>query len=292
MRALFLIAALSLAGPTLAAGRAADAIAEKFARASSDAVTPATPAPDTAENDRRAALSAAREAETLRLAERLREARRAKAEALAQEEQAARQAHSAAQPTNPPAGSCPKDQASAEQHPQPNVVQPKPAATPTHASVLLALDPGTYGIRRFNHAAADPVLCIGDTCYISQGAAAPAKPMPRYLALGPGNTLGNRAGACRLQLTCVFRDIPLPAANTEIQPVDLHVLRHDRRETAPATPDATCRTSNGTLSCLAPVRALTWRALIVPETTASAAGPSALTAALATGLPLKAAAAY
>lgn len=277
---------------------AAQAIAEKFARASAG-----SQAAEAADNERRAALAAEREAETLRLAERLRQARRQKSEALNREQRQrdiAEQTDHVEHKGQQVLGICPQSPlatvapviATAVSPSAPLAVRPNMAwLGHARASVLLALDPGTYGIRRFNPRQADPVLCVGDTCYISQGPDQPAKPMTRMLALGAGNTLGGRAGACRLQLTCVFRDIDLASGRAEFQPVDLHVLRHDRRETALAEPDRSCVTANGRLTCSAPIASTTWRAWIVPESTAALAGGPVLTAALSGGLVIRAASA-
>lgn len=290
--ALLALQSVSLA----AAGTAADAIAEKFARASETSRSQTEPAPldataasrsDTAE---RARLQAEREAETLHLAERLRAARRAKAEALDREERERQSAEAAKEaavplPASKPAdaASCPSsDRAGAAAPPAISAVaMASPAPTDAAAAtILLSLDPGTYGLRRFNPTSADPVLCIGETCYISQGAATPARALTRSAALGAGNTLGGRAGACRTKLVCVFRDVPLPAPRAELQPVDLHILRHDRREIASAVPDASCRINAGRLTCGNVIRSATYRALVVPEQVARSAGSTALEATL------------
>ncbi len=285
------IFALQTAEPVLA-GSAADEIAEKFARASDPSpakAMPDTPPPASAAKDdtaERARLEAEREAETLHLAERLRAARKAKAEALDREEreQQAAEAAKAAAPATAQAAVCPP-----AEHAKPAAPATAPLTLTTlptansdtaPAAILLSLDPGTYGIRRFNPASADPVLCIGETCYISQGSTRPAKALPKTIALGAGNTLGARAGACRQKLACIFRNVPLPSPNVELQPVDLHILRHDRREVAAATPDASCRVAAGRLACGTVVRSATYRAIIVPEQIAQSAGGVALEAAL------------
>jgi hypothetical protein len=146
------------------------------------------------------------------------------------------------------------------------------------------MDPGNYGIRRFNKTQGDPVLCAGDVCYISQGPDVAAKAMSRFAALGAGNTLGGRAGACRLQLSCVFRDVDLGKGMVEIMPVDLHVLRHDRREVSVVAADPTCVVVDGGLACGATLKSATYRAWIVPEPVAVRAGGEILSAALAGNL--------
>ena len=252
---------------------------------------------EAAETERRAALEAQREAETLRLAERLKEARRAKAAELDQHEKVAQQQppakialneHRSGEAIDAANGAVPlQPSAPKEALPAP-AAAPPPSVTPTtlatassRASVLLVLEPGDYGIRRFNRNQADPVLCAGETCYISQGPDAPARAMPRTQALGPGNTLGGRAGACKQQLACVFRDVDLGASGkANIMPVDLHVVRHDRREVTTIEADQTCTNANGRLACGSPVKSATYRVLAVPETVAAKATPPGLSAAL------------
>ncbi len=205
---------------------------------------------------------AEREAETLRIVEKLRAARAAKA-AEADRLQAKLDARTAAV-TEPAAA--------------PAVA----AAQPTRATVILALANGGRGIDRPGTTTADPVLCIGGTCYVGRGADRPASPMPRGVALGPGNTLGSRAGSCARSLVCVYRDVEIGSAPAALQPVDLRLLRHDRREIASGLIDRTCNMTSGRLVCSLPVRAATWTGWIVPEALAATAGPAALTAA-ATG---------
>ena len=279
---------------------------EEAARAAALSVDQqAKEAVETAENDRRAALEAQREAETLRLAGRLKAARRAKAAELEQREleianlretDAQVSPHQEAAVIETRSGEAidaangavrPPDGPHRVATPAP-AVSPPPSPAPAtlvsasrRASVMLVLEPGDYGLRRFNPNQADPVLCLGDTCYISQGSSAPARALPRSQALGPGNTLGGRAGACKLQLACVFRDVDLGASGTaEIMPVDLHVLRHDRREIATITADRTCTFTGGRLACAAPLKSATYRALVVPESIAALASGAGLTAAL------------
>jgi hypothetical protein len=152
------------------------------------------------------------------------------------------------------------------------------------ATILLVMAPGRTGIRRHQHTG-DPIVCSGGQCFIGQGADAPATAMARNRALGPGNTLGRRAGACRHSLACIFRDADVGAETFDLQAIDMRILRHDRRESVRADVDYTCRAVRGRLSCREPVVTGSYRAWIVPERVARAAGPDALTAALEAGLP-------
>lgn len=151
------------------------------------------------------------------------------------------------------------------------------------ATLLLALEPGSRGIRRYEKTA-DPVICLGNRCYISSGAEDPAREMTRGRALGPGNTLGQRAGACRHSLTCVFRDVDVGGGNVQVQPIDLRLLRHDRREVVTVTPDETCTVTAGRLKCSRGIVAGSYRIWVVPESVARRAGAGALQSVLADGL--------
>jgi len=149
-------------------------------------------------------------------------------------------------------------------------------------TVLMIMTPGTYGIRR-GASIADPVLCTTDGCYVSIGSDRAAIFMPRRKALGVGNTLGGRAGACRQSLGCVFRDVALeyPAV---LQPVDLHILKHDRRRPQRILADSDCRLAAGRLICSRGIYAEDYVLWIVPERLADTAGPETLERALRDGL--------
>jgi colicin import membrane protein len=151
-------------------------------------------------------------------------------------------------------------------------------------TILLMMDPRKRVFATYPPTA-NPVLCIGQGCYVSGGAGAPAEYMPRFSALGPANSIGRRAGPCRNQLTCVFRDVELGGGYGQIQPVDMGLLHHDRREIRGVRPDPTCDLMSGRLFCAEATVAKGYRAWIVPEVIATKAGAEALREALALGLP-------
>ena len=155
---------------------------------------------------------------------------------------------------------------------------------PTRVTILLVMDPRKRIFATYPPTA-NPVLCIGQGCYVSGGAGAPAEYMPRFGALGPANSIGRRAGPCRNQLTCVFRDVELGGGYGQIQPVDMGLLHHDRREIRGVRPDPTCDLISGRMFCAEPTVAKGYRAWIVPEVIATKAGAEALREALALGLP-------
>ena len=150
----------------------------------------------------------------------------------------------------------------------------------SHVTVLLVMKPGKTGIRRFGEKTADPVLCSTSSCWVSGGSAAPARTMQRGQALGPGNTLGKRAASCNHKLACVFRGLDLGGDKTWLQPIDLRIMRHDRREPMTVERDATCKVAGERLTCAQPIEGKTWRAWIVPEAVAERAGAKALEDAL------------
>lgn len=152
-------------------------------------------------------------------------------------------------------------------------------AKPRRVTVLIVMTPGKRGIRRWNKTA-DPMLCIEGGCYISAGGAEPARLVSRREGFGPGIALGDRAGACRSQLACVFRDVDLTADRAWMQPVDLRILRHDRRESRMVSADPSCRIERGRLSCARTVEGEGYRAWIVPEDAAREAGERMLASAL------------
>ncbi len=157
----------------------------------------------------------------------------------------------------------------------------------SRVTVLLVMTSGTNGIRRFGKKTADPVLCAGPTCWISGGSDVTAKSVSRGLALGPGNTLGRRAAACNQHLACAFRDVEVAAMTSPVQPIDLRIMRHDRREPLKLEADPTCRVASGTLACGKTFATRTWRAWVVPEHVAREAGEAGLDAALASGLSMQ-----
>ncbi len=153
----------------------------------------------------------------------------------------------------------------------------------SRVTVLMVMKPGDRGIRRFDKDA-DPVLCTNDGCYISQGVDTPARFLTTHKALGFKNTFGQRAGACRDQLACVFRSVDLGRQPSFVQPVDLRMVHHDRREMKQASADDSCKLNGGHLTCARPVRASNYTLWIVPEKLAQKAGADVLSRALAEGV--------
>jgi hypothetical protein len=235
----------------------------------------------------RTALEMQREEEARRVAEKFRLAREAREARAAEARERNRETRNSLGGPNPQPG------------PQPDLSSPffegppvTAAATyPQRVTVLVIMQPRRHGFAG-KRMTANPVLCVGDSCYVSNGAGAMASVMRRAKALGPGNTLGRNAGVCRNDTTCVYRGVTLPGPMTTIQPVDMGFLRHDRREIRNVEPDRSCTTSAGALSCSAPIVSSGYRAWIVPEAVAETAGASGLERVLNEGLPAARSASY
>ncbi len=229
---------------------------------------------------RREAQARERQAEAERISEALRQARDVRErrreteerEARQLLEEAERQAALPAPPQSEPPAVAP------EASPAP----PEETAGPKRYAVLLVMQPGDRGIRRHNKTA-DPVLCSNQGCYISGGPASPATLMRQSKALGFGRTWGSRAGPCANALGCIFRDVEIETAGF-LQPVDMRVVRHDRREAKTVEHGSRCAMVAGRLTCRAPMRGADYVMWLVPERLASEIGPAALERAIAEGL--------
>lgn len=164
--------------------------------------------------------------------------------------------------------------------------KPAAAAKEKQVTVLLVMKRGKKGIRRWNKKA-DPMLCFKKMCYISRGQNKPAERITRKRGFGSRVALGKRAGACRNSLTCVFRGVELAQDGPVMQPIDLRVLRHDRRKARTVKPDTTCEILSGQLVCGVLITEKDWKAWIVPESVAKRAGAKRLKAAVDAGLTSK-----
>ncbi len=132
--------------------------------------------------------------------------------------------------------------------------------------------------------AADPILCLTDGCYVSNGPQAQSSYHSFDQSLSLGGRIGRGAGACNHAHTCVFRDVDLGTAMALVQPINLKLVRHDRREQSDVAIDTTCRAIEGRLSCSRPVRTATYTLWIVPEHVARDVGPDKLADAVKDGL--------
>ena len=258
-----------------AAAREADDVRERAEAEARDTFVKRQAA-EAAEAARRVAMTRQRQAEAERLSESLRRASDARARRAEQRV-----------PDHPPVAASPSVPLDPPQA-YPSPVNPasavRPSGAPHRYTVLMLMEPGDRGIRR-NNKTADPLLCLDHGCYVSNGADLAATLLPRRKAFGIGRTLGDRAGACRDQLGCIFRSIELAALPAHLQPVDMRVVRHDVRETQLVEAQSDCFIGAGRLGCRRPVRGHGYVLWLVPEAMAEVLAPGLLEQALADGLP-------
>lgn len=236
-------------------------------------------------NEREVAqMEAEREAEADRIDEALRKAREARARRSGIER--APYVESSPSGRERPEAAFP-DRRTAELVAPPHDRAPeRGVAEPSHSprvTVLLTMVPGNRGIRRHNKTG-DPILCGEQGCYISAGSEAPAEVLPMRRAFGASRTLGDRAGACSNQLGCVFRGVDVVAYPAILQPVDMRLLRHDRRQPHVLHETSACSLTSGRLACTS-IQGPDYTMWVVPEELAEAAGPAALARAVEEGLP-------
>ncbi|MGH6814238.1 MAG: hypothetical protein ACREC6_00875 [Hyphomicrobiaceae bacterium] len=188
-------------------------------------------------------------------------------------------------PYAPPAETLPPERESRDMYGIPKV---HPPATPaTHVTVLLTLESSDRGVNPLGH---DPILCLPPVgCYVSNGSTEPAFFRYGRKAFGLFGTIGPRAGACNNSSTCVFRGVDLSyAEGRALQPIDMRLFRHDRREIVTVDADSGCHAvRDGRLVCKRAYTTFTYRMWIVPEEIAEHVGPEGLEAALADGLPTR-----
>lgn len=155
-----------------------------------------------------------------------------------------------------------------------------PSNTP-HATVLVVLDPP----RAAKPATPpDPILCFGESCYMSLGFETGAMAITKADALKLKNTEEAKAGMCMSKTACVYRDVPVvQGAQAEI--VDLANRSATTSGISDIAIDQTCTIEDGELVCDKPISSLDQRIWVVPEAVAMKAGANVLDQAIADGLP-------
>lgn len=289
-----LAAAVLLAQPAFADSNPGHALAQKFAVGEKAALQPSTPQPDkiaqTKPSPRAPAPGQDYEREMLETA---------KAEAAQRRAQEPRTANPPV-PAATPAQSLPSAMPTATEAPQapgqksrPQVQigaqanVPAPAAAParassgTRATILVVLhQPGSGEIPK----SFDPILCLGEVCYVSSGSESDARLVSRQDALSAKSTMAAGAGACAGTPACAFRGVNL-LEGASAQIVDLGLVRQEQRELIAAKIDPTCTVEDGFLACDKPIASLDYRIWIMPETVAAKAGSEKIEAALDAELP-------
>ena len=166
----------------------------------------------------------------------------------------------------------------------PAVAAPAPPAGPTvQASVLLAIETGGASSRS-DATALDPIICVGDSCFLSAGLIADAVKLSKSDALKLKSSDNASPDACRGKVGCVFRNVGL-TKNALIEVIEIGGASAAPARTYAAEPDATCKTSDGALACENPIATADFRLWIVPEATAKTAGAEAIEDAVADSLP-------
>jgi hypothetical protein len=256
----------------------AQAIAQKFSEAA-DAKQPApTATPQKASDD------ADYEADMLQ---------RARAEELDRQKQDAQQiVEKPVTPVSPPAA-LPATQipppaptiAALPEKPAPEpantpALAPSPGPPATQATVLLVLDTGgpALGFKP------DPIICIDDHCWLSNGIGAPALAMPRTQAVALPTTNDSTADSCSGKSACVYRGVAIdPDARIEV--IEVGEGHGASSGAYTIATDASCRNDHNTLVCDNGLATQYFRIWIVPEPVAESAGTSSLEDAVAEGLP-------
>lgn len=260
----------------------AHALAEKFANADKPAAQPAPAKPSN--NYEKEMLEQARAEAAAR--------QRSGESTAAQTAAPVKAAQSQPAPSAPAPPSAAKPQGPPPQHMQIKIEAKISAASTPPPSVRDAAAPrATVLVVLTDHAghttsaaSSDPVVCVGEQCYVSTGADSEARLLARAETLSTKNTITNGAGACKGKAKCVYRGVSLqPGADLQI--VDLGIVKHDRRESIETVIDSTCKIEDGHLECSRPLTAPDYRIWVVPESVANAAGVDKLEAALDDELP-------
>jgi hypothetical protein len=130
----------------------------------------------------------------------------------------------------------------------------------------------------------DPIICLDQRCWISNGLEAPARPLPRSEAVALKSSAGATSDSCSGKSACVFRDVAI-SSDAQIQVVELGDSRGVASNPYSIAADASCRKDDGALVCDNALVTHEFRIWIVPEPTAQTIGAAALEDAVAEGLP-------
>lgn len=294
------VVAVVIAPPAYAENNAGHALAQKFALEEKTAPQPAKPQPkkmaETKPGTRAPAPGQDYEREMLDAAKAEAAQRQTPAEKKPQTASPPAPAAPAATPAQSPPSAKPAAVAVPQAPAQKSVPQvqikvqanvpsatPAPAheATGARASILVVLNQTGSGEipKTF-----DPILCLGDVCYVSTGNETDARRVSRQDALSAKSSMATGAGACAGTPACAFRGVSLPES-LSAQIVDLGLVRHEPREAITAKLDPTCTVEDDFLACDKPIAAPDYRVWVVPEAIAAKAGGERIEAALDAELP-------
>ncbi|MBN9266317.1 MAG: hypothetical protein J0I75_17455 [Hyphomicrobium sp.] len=167
---------------------------------------------------------------------------------------------------------------------RPALMSPEPKlAYDGHVTILLQMEPRYRRGRGYE--SMDPVLCTAGGCYVSNGPDQPATFLHGNRAVRFGNAIGRRAGACNHATTCVFRNVDLGALPADVQPVDIRVIRHDRREPERIETLSSCRAGAGDrVTCTGAIHGDGYTMWVISEAAAERLPPHAFESAFDGGL--------
>jgi hypothetical protein len=166
----------------------------------------------------------------------------------------------------------------------PAAVAGPPAPRATILLVLETKSSGTSGGLQRIANPPDPIICLGEECFLSSGYETAARSLPRKDALLLKSTSEASASSCKDKMACVFRDVPV-ARGVELRLIDLSSASHDNHSPVEVRTDLSCSVADNELTCDEPVTSPDHRIWIVPEVTAKTAGAAGLEDAIAQGLP-------
>jgi hypothetical protein len=155
-----------------------------------------------------------------------------------------------------------------------------PGPDASSATILLVLDPDGSGLG-FKP---DPIICIDDRCWISNGIGLPARAMPRNEAVALQGTDGVTQDSCSGKSGCVYRNVTIdPAARIDV--IEVGEGGGASAGAYTVAPDKSCRKEGEALICDNGLATANFHIWAVPETTANEVGVSRLENAVAEGLP-------
>ncbi len=169
-----------------------------------------------------------------------------------------------------------------------NVEAAKPADTTLalspHASLLVTLETSGTSNKSAAPPTYDPLICLGDSCYVSAGLNAAAVKLAKTDALKLKTTSEASPDSCKGKVGCVFRDVAVPAGAL-VQVVELGSATQSSVQPVQIQLDTSCKAADGDLNCDSPILTTDFRLWVVPEETARSAGVPAIEEAVADGLP-------
>ena len=149
--------------------------------------------------------------------------------------------------------------------------------------LLVLTSPAAEAAATSGKVQSNPIVCIGETCYLSAGSVNSAKAMARTAAMDAKNTALGLDGACQGRTSCIFRNVTLPPGES-LQVVDAGYARAEPFAAIEAQPDQTCAIQEEDLDCDHTVLAKDYRLWLVPEHVAGQAKAAQIEDALSTGL--------